>query len=226
MQTVPEKSKESEGSPWEFVGLLPLFDPPRHDSAETIRKALELGVAVKMITGDQLAIGKETARRLGMGTNMYPSSALLGEHKDAAIASIPVDELIEKADGFAGVFPEHKYEIVKKLQDMKHICGMTGDGVNDAPALKKADIGIAVDDATDAARSASDIVLTEPGLSVIVSAVLTSRAIFQRMKNYTIYAVSITIRVVMGFMLIALIWKFDFSPFWSLSLPYSMTEPS
>merc|ERR1712137_552936 len=117
------------------------------------------------------------------------------------------------ADGFAGVFPEHKYEIVKKLQERKHICGMTGDGVNDAPALKKADIGIAVADATDAARSASDIVLTEPGLSVIVSAVLTSRAIFQRMKNYTIYAVSITIRIVLGFMLIALIWRFDFSPF-------------
>jgi P-type E1-E2 ATPase len=97
-----------------------------------------------------------------------------------------MDELIEKADGFAGVFPEHKYEIVKKLQQMKHICGMTGDGVNDAPALKKADIGIAVADATDAARSASDIVLTEPGLSVIISAVLTSRAIFQRMKNYTV----------------------------------------
>lgn len=108
---------------------------------------------------------------------------------------------------------EHKYEIVKRLQERKHICGMTGDGVNDAPALKKADIGIAVADATDAARSASDIVLTEPGLSVIVSAVLTSRAIFQRMKNYTIYAVSITIRIVMGFLLIALIWKFDFSPF-------------
>ncbi|XP_075098591.1 ATPase 9, plasma membrane-type-like [Nicotiana tabacum] len=212
-QTVPEKDKDSAGSPWEFVGLLPLFDPPRHDSAETIRKALELGVNVKMITGDQLAIGKETGRRLGMGTNMYPSSALLGDHKDESIASIPVEELIEQADGFAGVFPEHKYEIVKKLQERKHICGMTGDGVNDAPALKKADIGIAVDDATDAARSASDIVLTEPGLGVIVSAVLTSRAIFQRMKNYTIYAVSITIRVVMGFMLIALIWEFDFPPF-------------
>nr|AAV49159.1 plasma membrane proton ATPase 5 [Nicotiana plumbaginifolia]AAV49160.1 plasma membrane proton ATPase 5 [Nicotiana plumbaginifolia] len=212
-QTVPEKNKDSAGSPWEFVGLLPLFDPPRHDSAETIRKALELGVNVKMITGDQLAIGKETGRRLGMGTNMYPSSALLGDHKDESIASIPVEELIEQADGFAGVFPEHKYEIVKKLQERKHICGMTGDGVNDAPALKKADIGIAVDDATDAARSASDIVLTEPGLGVIVSAVLTSRAIFQRMKNYTIYAVSITIRVVMGFMLIALIWEFDFPPF-------------
>ncbi|KAG5378090.1 hypothetical protein IGI04_025932 [Brassica rapa subsp. trilocularis] len=212
-QVVPEKTKESPGGPWEFVGLLPLFDPPRHDSAETIRRALNLGVNVKMITGDQLAIGKETGRRLGMGTNMYPSAALLGTDKDSNIASIPVEELIEKADGFAGVFPEHKYEIVKKLQERKHIVGMTGDGVNDAPALKKADIGIAVADATDAARGASDIVLTEPGLSVIISAVLTSRAIFQRMKNYTIYAVSITIRIVFGFMLIALIWEFDFSAF-------------
>ncbi|CAA0393944.1 unnamed protein product [Arabidopsis thaliana] len=211
-QRVPEKDKESVGTPWEFVGLLPLFDPPRHDSAETIRRALDLGVNVKMITGDQLAIGKETGRRLGMGTNMYPSSSLL-ENKDDTTGGVPVDELIEKADGFAGVFPEHKYEIVRKLQERKHIVGMTGDGVNDAPALKKADIGIAVDDATDAARSASDIVLTEPGLSVIVSAVLTSRAIFQRMKNYTIYAVSITIRIVLGFMLVALIWEFDFSPF-------------
>nr|GLL20188.1 plasma membrane ATPase 4 isoform X1 [Ipomoea trifida] len=205
-QEVPEKSKESPGGPWQFVGLLPLFDPPRHDSAETIRRALNLGVNVKMITGDQLAIGKETGRRLGMGTNMYPSASLLGQHKDASIAALPVEELIEKAD-------EHKYEIVKKLQERKHIVGMTGDGVNDAPALKKADIGIAVADATDAARSASDIVLTEPGLSVIISAVLTSRAIFQRMKNYTIYAVSITIRIVFGFMLIALIWKYDFSAF-------------
>ncbi|CAA7019998.1 unnamed protein product [Microthlaspi erraticum] len=212
-QTVHAKDRNSPGEPWEFLGLLPLFDPPRHDSAETIRRALDLGVNVKMITGDQLAIGKETGRRLGMGTNMYPSSALLGQDKDESLSSLPVDELIEMADGFAGVFPEHKYEIVKRLQEMKHICGMTGDGVNDAPALKRADIGIAVADATDAARSASDIVLTEPGLSVIVSAVLTSRAIFQRMKNYTIYAVSITIRVVLGFLLLALIWKFDFSPF-------------
>ncbi|PON38028.1 P-type ATPase [Parasponia andersonii] len=174
-QTIPEKTKESAGGPWEFVGFLPLFDPPRHDSAETIRRALELGVNVKMITGDQLAIGKETGRRLGMGTNMYPSSSLLGQNKDDSTAGIAIDELIEKADGFAGVFP--------------------------------------VADATDAARSASDIVLTEPGLSVIVSAVLTSRAIFQRMKNYTIYAVSITIRIVLGFLLVALIWEFDFSPF-------------
>ncbi|KAL6323058.1 hypothetical protein AAG906_024628 [Vitis piasezkii] len=212
-QEVPAGNKESSGAPWEFVGLLPLFDPPRHDSAETIRRALDLGVSVKMITGDQLAIGKETGRRLGMGTNMYPSSSLLGENKDEAVSALPIDDLIEKADGFAGVFPEHKYEIVKRLQARNHICGMTGDGVNDAPALKKADIGIAVADSTDAARGASDIVLTEPGLSVIISAVLTSRAIFQRMKNYTIYAVSITIRIVLGFMLLTCFWEFDFPPF-------------
>ncbi|CAN1134687.1 ATPase 7, plasma membrane-type [Linum perenne] len=206
-QQVPNGDKDSTGGPWEFVGLLPLFDPPRHDSAETIRRALDLGVSVKMITGDQLAIGKETGRRLGMGTNMYPSTALLGEGAgNEATGSLPIDELIEKADGFAGVFPEHKYEIVRRLQARKHICGMTGDGVNDAPALKKADIGIAVADSTDAARSASDIVLTEPGLSVIISAVLTSRSIFQRMKNYTIYAVSITIRIVLGFMLLTCFW--------------------
>lgn len=105
LQTVLEKNKDSAGEPWQFVGLLPLFDPPRHDSAETIRRALNLGVNVKMITGDQLAIGKETGRRLGMGTNMYPSSTLLGQHKDESIAALPIDELIEKADGFAGVFP-------------------------------------------------------------------------------------------------------------------------
>ncbi|XVF13440.1 hypothetical protein REPUB_Repub08aG0208000 [Reevesia pubescens] len=212
-QQVPAGTKDSAGGPWEFVGLLPLFDPPRHDSAETIRRALDLGVSVKMITGDQLAIAKETGRRLGMGTNMYPSSSLLGDEKNEAIGALPIDELIENADGFAGVFPEHKFSIVKRLQAKKHIVGMTGDGVNDAPALKKADIGIAVADSTDAARSASDIVLTEPGLSVIISAVLTSRAIFQRMKNYTIYAVSITIRIVLGFMLLTLIWRFNFPPF-------------
>ncbi|CAA7029565.1 unnamed protein product [Microthlaspi erraticum] len=209
-QEVPDGDVKGEGGPWDFVALLPLFDPPRHDSAQTIERALHLGVSVKMITGDQLAIAKETGRRLGMGTNMYPSSSLLSDNNAEAVS---IDELIENADGFAGVFPEHKYEIVKRLQSRKHICGMTGDGVNDAPALKKADIGIAVDDATDAARSASDIVLTEPGLSVIISAVLTSRAIFQRMKNYTIYAVSITIRIVMGFMLLCVFWEFDFPPF-------------
>ncbi|KAI6681852.1 hypothetical protein NL676_035733 [Syzygium grande] len=211
-QAVPEKTKDSAGGPWQFVGLLPLFDPPRHDSAEAIRQALNLGVNVKMITGDQLAIGKETGRRLGMGTNMYPLS-LLGQHIVNMTISLSIDEIIERAVGFAGVFPEHKYKIVNSLQEGKHICGMTGDGVSDAPALKEADIGIAVADATDAARGASDIVLTKPGLSVILGAVLTSREIFQRMKSYTIYAVSITIRIVLAFLLLALIWKYDFSPF-------------
>ncbi|WZZ80433.1 hypothetical protein YC2023_101005 [Brassica napus] len=201
-QEIPERSSNNPGGPWKFCGLLPLFDPPRHDSGETILRALNLGVCVKMITGDQLAIAKETGRRLGMGTNMYPSSSLLGHNNNDEHEAIPVDELIEMADGFAGVFPEHKYEIVKILQEKKHVVGMTGDGVNDAPALKKADIGIAVADATDAAISSADIVLTEPGLSVIISAVLTSRAIFQRMKNYTL-----------GFTLLALIWEYDFPPF-------------
>ncbi|KAL3688996.1 hypothetical protein R1sor_015305 [Riccia sorocarpa] len=213
IQDVPDGVKESSGGPWEFLGLVPLFDPPRHDTADTVKRALELGVHVKMITGDQLAIAKETGRRLGMGTNMYPSSVLFGKGSNEIADSVEDGELVEHADGFAGVFPEHKFNIVKKLQEKKHICGMTGDGVNDAPALKKADIGIAVADATDAARNAADIVLTQPGLSVIISAILTSRCIFQRMKNYTIYAVSITIRIVLGFMLMTLIWRFDFSPF-------------
>ncbi|KAL0464569.1 UNVERIFIED_CONTAM: Plasma membrane ATPase 1 [Sesamum latifolium] len=203
-QEVPAGTKDGPGGPWEFVGLLPLFDPPRHDSAETISRALDLGVSVKMITGDQLAIAKETGRRLGMGTicTLRPLCLVM-----ATINCFSPDS------DFDALPAEHKYEIVKKLQARKHICGMTGDGVNDAPALKIADIGIAVADSTDAARSASDIVLTEPGLSVIISAVLTSRAIFQRMKNYTIYAVSITIRIVLGFMLLTVFWKFDFPPF-------------
>ncbi|KAH9670564.1 ATPase 11 plasma membrane-type-related [Citrus sinensis] len=183
--------------------------------ADPKKFSFALLVEFKYSYGDQLAIAKETGRRLGMGTNMYPSSALLGQDRDDSIVALPVDELIEKADGFAGVFPEHKYEIVKRLQARKHICGMIGNGINDAPALKKADIGIAVADAIDAARSAADIVLTEPGLNVIITAVLNSRAIFQRMKNYTvrIYAVSSTIHIGFAFRLLALIWQFNFPPF-------------
>ncbi|KAE8729945.1 Detected protein of unknown function [Hibiscus syriacus] len=145
------KTKEGAGTPWQFVGLLPLFGPPRHDSVETIRRALNHGVNDKMITGDQLAIVKEIGRRLGMGANMYPSASFLGQDKDASIVSLPMEELIEKADGITGIFPEHKYEIVRKLQERKHICGMTGHGVNDAPALKKTDICITMADDTDAA---------------------------------------------------------------------------
>jgi len=213
-QEVPENDQEGLGGDWEMLGLIPFLDPPRYDTAETIHRAFELGVAVKMVTGDQLAIAKETARRLGMGSNIYPSSALFGSHSNGNVIAAMVDEeLIEQADGFAGVFPEHKYVIVQRVQERKHICGMTGDGVNDAPALKKANIGIAVSDATDAARNAADIVLTRPGLSVIIHAILTSRCIFQRMKNYTMYAISITVRIVVGFVVMFLIWQFEFSPF-------------
>lgn len=199
---------------WEFVGLIPLFDPPRHDTKQTIEQALELGIGVKMITGDQLPIGKETARQLGMGTNMFTTEVIKeGMAGGLVEGSVPLDDLIEEADGFAEVFPEHKFEIVKRLQENKgHICGMTGDGVNDAPALKKADVGIAVADATDAARSAADIVLTEPGLGVIIDAVIGSREIFQRMKTYAKYTVSVTIRVCFTFGLLTTIHDWYFPP--------------
>jgi len=126
-----------------------------------------LGVKVKMITGDQLAIAKETGRRLGLGDNMFLSKTLKdGPPPESGYED--VDDLILHADGFAGVYPEHKYEIVERLQKMGYMVAMTGDGVNDAPALSKANVGVAVAEASDAARSAADIVLTEPGLSVII----------------------------------------------------------
>ncbi len=159
---VAKTNKEGE---WEFVGIIPLYDPPRVDSAETIRTAEDMGVQVKMVTGDHTAIAKETARLTNLGTNILPSPSLV-DKKDSES-----QRLVEDADGFAQVFPEHKYSIVECLQAKGHIVGMTGDGVNDAPALKKADVGIAVESATDAARSAADIVLTLPGLSVIIDAI-------------------------------------------------------
>lgn len=124
-----------------------------------------------------------------------------------------LDEMILDADGFAGVFPEHKYEIVKRLQGLGHLCAMTGDGANDAPALSRANVGIAVEGATDAARGAADIVLTEPGLSTIVHAIRGSRIIFQRMRNYSIYACAVTIRIVVCFAILAFAFRFNFPPF-------------
>jgi H+-transporting ATPase len=173
---------------WEFSGLIPLFDPPRDDTKQTIESALDLGVEVKMITGDHLTIAKETSRRLGMGTNIYTTEMIT----DPSRSEAQLMELAETADGFAQVFPEHKFQIVELLQKKGHLTGMTGDGVNDAPALKKADVGIAVEGATDAARAAADIVLVEPGLSVIITALIKAREIFQRMKAYVIYRISAT----------------------------------
>ncbi|KAL0145746.1 plasma-membrane proton-e [Mucor lusitanicus] len=208
---------EGSGLGFKLIGLLPIYDPPRSDTKETIDRAIELGVQVKMITGDQLAIAKETGRRLGMGDNMYLSKTLK-DGPPAGSGYNNVDELVLHADGFAGVYPEHKYEIVQRLQAMGHMTAMTGDGVNDAPALSKSNVGIAVADASDAARSAADIVLTEPGLSVIIEALIHSRQIFQRMRNYSIYTCSVTIRVVVGFAVMVFAYKFNFPPFMVLIL--------
>ena len=193
---------------WIFLGILSLFDPPREDSAETIAQARAYGVSMKMVTGDNLSIAKQIAAKLGLGSNILKADALPvdGDHKNH-ISSI---EAVEKADGFAEVFPEHKFNIVKILQHRNHITGMTGDGVNDAPALKQADVGIAVSGATDAARAAADLVLTAPGLSVIINAIEEARRIFERMNAYAIYRISETIRI-MFFVVLAMVF-FDFYP--------------
>jgi H+-transporting ATPase len=195
---------EGDGQ-WQFLGVLPLFDPPREDAKATIATALAMGVKVKMVTGDALAIAKETAKKLDMGTNIL-DAASLGDSKKQETSE--VSDSIEKADGFAQVFPEHKFHIVDVLQKRGHIVGMTGDGVNDAPALKKADCGIAVSGATDAARAAAAIVLLTPGLSVIIDAIKESRRIFQRMNSYAIYRIAETLRVLFFMTLAILIFNF------------------
>ena len=195
---------EGDG-PWQFVGVLPLFDPPREDAKATIATACKMGVKVKMVTGDALAIAKETAKKLEMGTNILDASGLGDSKKEESAATA---ESIEKADGFAQVFPEHKFHIVDVLQKRGHIVGMTGDGVNDAPALKKADCGIAVSDATDAARAAAAIVLMTPGLTVIIDAIKESRRIFQRMNSYAIYRIAETLRVLLFMTLAILVFNF------------------
>ena len=195
---------EGEGQ-WQFLGVLPMFDPPREDAKATIATARQMGVKIKMVTGDALAIARETAGKLGLGTNILDAGGL-GDVKHQETAQVA--ESIEKADGFAQVFPEHKFHIVDVLQQRGHIVGMTGDGVNDAPALKKADCGIAVSDATDAARAAADIVLMTPGLSVIIDAIKESRKIFQRMNSYAIYRIAETLRVLLFMTLAILVFNF------------------
>lgn len=179
---------------WQFLGVLPLFDPPRPDAAATIATATTMGIHVKMVTGDAIAIAKETAAKLGLGTNILDAAGLGDVKKQENPESV---RTIETADGFAQVFPEHKYHIIDVLQQRGHIVAMTGDGVNDAPALKKADCGIAVSGATDAARAAAAIVLLTPGLAVIIDAIKESRKIFQRMNSYAMYRIAETLRVLL-----------------------------
>jgi H+-transporting ATPase len=195
---------EGEGQ-WEFLGVLPLFDPPREEAKTTIATARQMGVKVKMVTGDQVAIARETAKKLGLGTHILDAGGF-GDTKHHETAQLA--ESIEKADGFAQVFPEHKFHIVDVLQQRGHIVGMTGDGVNDAPALKKADCGIAVSGATDAARAAASIVLMTSGLSVIIDAIKESRKIFQRMNSYAVYRITETLRVLLFMTLSILVFNF------------------
>jgi H+-transporting ATPase len=195
---------DGQGS-WQFIGLLPLFDPPREEAKATIATARQMGVMIKMVTGDQLAIARETAGKLDLNPNILDASGF-GDTKHHEMAQLA--ESIEKADGFAQVFPEHKFQIVNVLQQRGHIVGMTGDGVNDAPALKKADCGIAVSGATDAARAAASIVLLTPGLSVIIDAIKESRKIFQRMQSYAIYRIAETLGVLLFMTLSILVFNF------------------
>ncbi len=185
---------------WKFVGIIPLFDPPRDDVKDAINAIRNLGIKIKMITGDSIAIAKHIARIIGIGDRIYHASD---------ISKLGDDE-IENADGFSEVFPEHKFNIVKLLQKRGHVVSMTGDGVNDAPALHEANCGIAVSGATDAARAAADVVLLSPGLSVIVDAVREARRVFQRMINYSLYRITETIRVLL-FMTLSIV-VFNFYP--------------
>jgi len=257
-RTLAIAARKSGGADFNLFGLIPLFDPPREDSRATIQEASALGLDVKMVTGDNLAIARHIARSLAIGDSIYSARelggantrelVLLGEvvarnvYRKLAPEATPVKEeefakglvrdlegaferlqlpkgyvrsheseiieLIEAADGFAQVFPEDKYLIVDKLQKGGHIVGMTGDGVNDAPALKKADAGIAVSGATDAAKAAADLVLLSPGLSVIVDAVRGARVTFERMKSYSTYRIAETIRVILFMTAAILIFNF------------------
>jgi len=239
--------RRAPGGPLVLVGLIPMFDPPRDDSAEVIANMREYGVKVKMITGDHRAIAREVGRMLGLTGRVVGSNQLkgLGNEQMALLARTlaealyrrlgsdvsenearrfaedvaaevqrafdteqleagrvrahgpALDHIIESVDVFAEVVPEDKYFIVSQLQDAGHIVAMTGDGVNDAPALKKADCGIAVSNATDAARAAADIILTAPGLQVVNDAIKQARITFERMKSYSIFRVAETIRIIL-----------------------------
>jgi len=185
--------KRTEGS-WEILGIMPCADPPRHDTAKTINEAKALGLSIKMLTGDAVGIARETSRQLGLGTNVY-NAERLGLGGGGTMPGSEVYDFVEAADGFAEVFPQHKYNVVEILQQRGYLVAMTGDGVNDAPSLKKADTGIAVEGASDAARSAADIVFLAPGLSAIIDALKTSRQIFHRMYAYVIYRIALSLHL-------------------------------
>ncbi|KZT01357.1 plasma-membrane proton-e [Laetiporus sulphureus 93-53] len=182
---------KEDDKPWQLLGMLSMFDPPRPDTAATIREAIDLGIHVKMLTGDAVAIAIETCKQLSLGTNVYESERLIS----GGMTGSEVRDFIEAADGFAEVYPEHKYQVVSMLQERGHLTAMTGDGVNDAPSLKKADCGIAVQGASDAARTAADVVFLGEGLSTIITSIKVARQIFHRMKAYIVYRIALCIHL-------------------------------
>jgi H+-transporting ATPase len=204
-------ARSDDASSWRLVGLISLHDPPRPDAKATIAETERLGLNVKMVTGDDVAIGDQIAKQLGMGDHLVVASDVFKDDTPAG-AAIPAEvaAAVERADGFGRVFPQHKYEIVKSLQQRGHIVAMTGDGVNDAPALRQADCGVAVSGATDAARSAASLILTAPGLSTIVNAIVGARKIFQRIQSYVYYRVAMTLDIML--LVVASIVFFEFQP--------------
>jgi H+-transporting ATPase len=195
---------DSKMAKFEMIGLTSLLDPPRPDSRQTILECEKLGINVKMITGDQLIIAKEVAHRLGMNRTILDAHALV----DPKFSEEELTDRVIKCDGFAHVIPEHKYRVVELIQRRGILVGMTGDGVNDAPALKKANVGIAVEGCTDAARSAADIVLLASGLSTIIDGIKESRAIFQRMRSYALYRIASTIHFLLFFFISIIVFDF------------------
>ena len=186
----------------QLVGLLSLADPPRPDSKAMIEGARALGVKPLMLTGDNIAIAREIARQVAIG----PKIIRMDDFRK--LSDTEQARLIEESDGFAEIYPEDKYKIVKLLQARGHLVGMTGDGVNDAPALKQAEMGIAVSSATDVAKASASMVLTEPGMGVIVEAIKTSRHIYQRMLTWVINKVTKVIQVI-GLLTIGFFWFHD-----------------
>ncbi|CDJ69337.1 H+-transporting ATPase, related [Eimeria necatrix] len=216
VKTIEEASESVSDTTWDFVGFLCLMDPPRPDTRETLERSKHMGISVKMLTGDQQAIAAETARLLGLGDNISGPEIFRSRPKGME-SDVAFREYIGNVDGFSGVFPEHKFEIVDNLQQGGRLVAMTGDGVNDAPALKRATVGIAVSGATEAARAAADIILLEPGLSSIITVFSLSRQIFKRIEAY------ITFRIHSSFMTLFFWWGcvviFDYEyPTWVLVL--------
>ena len=203
-------SSADDGKTWTLVGLLSLMDPPRPDAKSTIAETQKLGLSVKMVTGDDVAIGSEIAKQLGMGGHLLVAGDVFKEGTDPDQIPVSAARAVERADGFGRVFPQHKYQIVKALQQLGHLVAMTGDGVNDAPALKEADCGVAVSGATDAARSAAALILTAPGLSTIVNAIVEARKIFERIRSYVYYRIAMTLDIM--FVVVMAYVFFDYQP--------------